>query len=716
MRFNPKRLLISTVLCSTVGVGLLFSQENKRLTLDDVIAGGKGFARHTPKTLQVAAITSAGLIHTKDNEYRLIEKVGGERTFLTLSAWREVMCDDKAKLPYLMVDKLTGQLIALTGKGLYLLDNISGKIAGEYLFDTERFKTFDLSIPGGRIALMDGHNIYVSDRMGYLAQVTADGTDDIVYGEVAHRNEFGTSKGTLWSPSGRYLAFFRVDHTEVEAYPLVDMNAPIARLMHYKYPMAGRKSEKVTVHIYDTQDNTVQTIDTGEPLDSYLTNWSWSPEEAFCIEHVSRNQKQGKLVRYNAKSGKPLHTILKEESPFYVEPSTPIQYIGTSRAFVRASRVAGYNHLFLIGNDGKSSKQLTSGVWEVKQFVGIDAKGNWAYYISNEGYPMGQSLWRVSLRSAKRECLTPEKGFHSVTVAPDLSYAVDNFSNIDNPGELRFISLGRKPQTRTIATATVSLTEFDLPKVELGTIKAADGTTDLYYKMTSPRTLEPGKKYPAIVYVYGGPHAQLVTDSWRSLHQTWDNYMAQEGYIVFTVDSRGSANRGLAFEAAIHRNLGIAEMADQMKGVEYLKSLPYVDADRIGVHGWSYGGFLTTNLMLTHPETFKVGVAGGPVMDWSFYEVMYGERYMGTPQDNPEGYKASNLIDRAGDLRGRLMLIHGDIDPVVVWQHSLLFLKSAVAKGTMPDYMIYPGHEHNVRGVERVHLYKVITRYFTDHL
>lgn len=718
MKITSKRMLVTAALVFAVGVSSALAQEKKDLTLDDVIAGGKGYAEKAPRMMQVTGVTDLGAVVRKGNTYFLIDKAGKEHDLLTLDAWRAFAGADEKGLPSLSMNADNDVLVAESAKGLFVFDGRTKTFVQKYKFDHAKFATTDLTVKGKRIALMDGKNISILDAEGNMETLTTDGTDDVVYGTPAHRNEFNTDRGTLWSPSGRYLAYYRIDRTDVEAYPIVDMNAPIAKLVHYKYPMAGRNSERVSVHIYDTQTKTTQVVKSDWPSEAYFTNWAWSPDEKlFYIDEVARSQKEGRLVSYSPSTGERVGVVMTESHDKYVEPSAPLQFVpGRPHLFIRTSRVEGYNHIYLHNIQGKKVRQLTSGDWEVKALIGMDAKGKYVYYVSNEGYHMGQALWRVSTSGGKRECLTPGKGFHLTMISPDKSLVIDNFSNINTPGELSLITTTGKVKSRTLDTAKNLFEGYNVPTVELGTIKAADGKTDLYYKMTRPAKLEAGKKYPVVVYVYAGPHAQLVTDSWRSLRMTWDNYMAQQGYIVFTVDSRGSANRGMGFESVIHRQLGTPEMADQMKGVEFLKSLPYVDADRIGVHGWSFGGFMTTNLMLTHSDVFKVGVAGGPVMDWSFYEIMYGERYMDTPQDNPEGYAASNLISRAGDLKGRLLLIHGDIDPVVVWQHSLLFVKAAVTAGTMPDYMVYPGHEHNVRGGERVHLYKTITRYFTDHL
>ena len=293
---------------------------------------------------------------------------------------------------------------------------------------------------------------------------------------------------------------------------------------------------------------------------------------------------------------------------------------------------------------------------------------------------------------------------------------IDNWSSPQTPRSIDILSTSNGKETAHLLTAEDPFKGLVMPIVETGTLKAADGKTDLYWRMLKPRDFDPTKKYPVIVYVYGGPHAQMITANWMYTARGWDLYMANKGYIMFTLDNRGSANRGLEFENCTFRHLGIEEGKDQVKGIEYLKSLPYVDADRIGVHGWSFGGHMTTALMLRYPEIFKVGVAGGPVIDWKYYEVMYGERYMDTPQDNPEGYKQCDLKQYAGNLKGHLLIIHDDHDDTCVPQHTLSFIKACVDARTYPDLFIYPCHKHNVLGRDRVHLHEKITRYFEDYL
>ena len=325
------------------------------------------------------------------------------------------------------------------------------------------------------------------------------------------------------------------------------------------------------------------------------------------------------------------------------------------------------------------------------------------------------NIFSLNLDNGKKKRLDNGKGVHNASLSADGKWVVDTWSEPDVP---RVTAV-----TNTITGKTTELLRSDdpwagyaQPSFEMGSLKADDGVTDLYWRMVKPADFDPAKKYPVVIYVYGGPHAHNVEASWHWYSRSWETYMAQKGYITFILDNRGSENRGLAFEQVTFRHLGQVEMRDQMAGVEYLKSLPYIDADRIGVHGWSFGGYMTISLMTNYPDTFKVGVAGGPVIDWKWYEVMYGERYMDTPQTNPEGYEQTSLLNKAKDLKGNLLIITGMNDNTVVPQHCLMFLDRCAEEGTYPLFFAYPGQQHNMYGHKSVHLHEMITRYFEDYL
>ena len=378
------------------------------------------------------------------------------------------------------------------------------------------------------------------------------------------------------------------------------------------------------------------------------------------------------------------------------------------------TRRDGYNHLYLFTADGRQLKQLTKGQFEVISVLGFNTKAKSIIYQSNQDNPIQYSNYSVNVATGKVARLDNGQGTHYAALSENGLYLSDRWSSPTTFRQYDLLGTTQPAAAVKLHADADPWTAYNVPEISGGKIKAADGKTDLYYRLVKPVGFDPAKKYPTVVYVYGGPHAHNVEAAWNYLARPWEIYMAQRGYVIFVVDNRGSENRGFEFESCTHRHLGDIEMQDQLEGVKFLKSLPYVDADRIGVHGWSFGGFMTTNLMCSYPDVFKVGVAGGPVIDWKLYEVMYGERYMDTPQENPEGYASSSLLNKAKNLKGRLQIIVGYNDPTCVMQHSLSFLRACEDVGTQPDYFVYPGH--NMMGHDMVHLHERITRYFDDYL
>ena len=569
----------------------------------------------------------------------------------------------------------------------------------------------DYNSVSNNVAYTVANNLYVNDK-----QVTND-AEGIVNGQSVHRNEFGISKGTFWSPKGNQLAFYRMDESMVSEYPLVDVTARVAEANNIRYPMAGMTSHKVEVGVYNPSTGDVKYLNTGDVTDRYFTNIAWSPDEKkiYLIE-LNRDQNHAQLQRYDAETGELEKVLLEEKHEKYVEPQNAITFLPwNNNQFIYQSQQNGFNHLYLYDIDGKLIRQLTDGEWLVQDILGFNPKTKEVIIASTEESPLNRNIYRVNTTNGKRTPVINGEGVHRAQLSASGEWLLDNYST---PTIARNIDLVRVKDNKTarILTAANPYEGFDMPQIETGTIKAADGVTDLYYRLIKPSDFDPNKAYPAVVYVYGGPHAQMVTNGFMNGARGWDLYMANKGYIMLSVDNRGSSNRGLEFENATFRQLGIEEGKDQVKGVEFLQSLPYVDANRIGIHGWSFGGHMTTAQMLRYPELYKVGVAGGPVIDWGYYEVMYGERYMDTPESNPEGYEATNLNNLAGNLQGRLMIIHDDHDDTCVPQHALSFIKACVDARTYPDLFIYPGHKHNVMGRDRVHLHEVITRYFEDHL
>jgi dipeptidyl-peptidase-4 len=559
------------------------------------------------------------------------------------------------------------------------------------------------------------NNLYVAVE-GRQIQVTKDEDPGIINGQTVHRNEFGISGGTFWSPSGNYLAYYRKDETMVSDYPLVDVDARIAGLENIKYPMAGMKSHEVTLGIYDVGSGKTRFIKTGEPAEQYLTCVSWGPNEKYVYMAVlSRDQNHMKMNQYDIRTGNLVKILFEEKNDKYVEPEDNLAFLNLNKdQFIWLSEKDGYRHLYLYNTNGEVIKQLTSGEWVVRSFLGLDPKDKYAYFTATKESPLNSDVYSVELKTGKILNIGTRNGSHYTVLNKNGKYYIDIFNDTTTAREYSVVSTKGK-LVEVLQEDANPITDYELGKMTMFSIDAEDGT-ELFCRMITPPAFDPQKKYPVIVYVYGGPHAQLVTNSWMGGASMFLYYMAQEGYVIFTLDNRGSAHRGRDFEQALHGNLGSIEVDDQARGVEYLQSLSFVDADRIGVNGWSYGGFMTISLMLKEADDFKVGVCGGPVTDWKYYEIMYGERYMDSPESNPEGYEAASLLNHADKLKGDLLIIHGTFDPVVVWQHSLTLINKFIKEGKQVDYFVYPGHGHGVGGMDRIHLNAKMAKYFIDHL
>ena len=696
------------------------SAQEKLFTLEDLNFGGTNYANLRPQNMWLTWWGDK-LIQTDVEECYTIDTETGKKSLLfsldDINKWAE--SDDDTYVRHLMnatfpyPDK---PIVAVGNRKAFILvdfeakkvvwqDSISGQNANDWN-------------PVSRAtAYVEDHQLFVADGQGKKHQLSTDGSREIVYGQSVHRNEFGIEKGTFWSPDGQHLAFYRMDQSMVTDYPQVDIFPRNASYEPDKYPMAGMTSHKVTVGVYDLNTQKTVYLQAGDPTDRYFTNIAWSPDsKTIYMFELNRKQNDCRLVSYNAETGAKEAELYRETSDQYVEPLHPIQFLPwDDTKFIMQSQKDGYNHLYLFDKSGKELKQITSGKWVVMDVLGFNKKDKTVIIASNEKNPLQHNLWAVNINNGKRTLLDNGLGVHRGTLSASGALMYDKYQEPCVPHCIT-VTGTQKSKPVTLLTSEDPWKDYQQPIYENGSIKAADGTTDLYYRMVKPHDFDATKQYPTVVYVYGGPHAHLVDASWHYASRTWETYMAQKGYIVFILDNRGSEDRGRDFEQATFHQLGQIEMQDQMKGVEYLKSLPYVDMNRLGVHGWSFGGFMTISLMTNYPDVFKVGVAGGPVIDWKWYEVMYGERYMGTPEDNPEGYAKTSLIDKAKNLKGKLQIITGYNDNTVVPQHCLSFLDACVKAGTQPDFFAYPGEEHNMRGHASVHLHERITQYFEDYL
>ena len=706
-----------------------YAQGLKSFTLEDLNFGGNNYHNIMPKH-RYTTWWGNELVRTDVEECYIVDKNTGKDTELftleNINKWSGLNLRHLYNVSFPVANKT---LVLLNdGNKQMLFDWKAKKEIWQTASFNKNTQACNFNYQSKNTAYVKDWQLHVVDAKGKDKQLTTDGSRNIVYGQSVHRDEFGINGGLYWSNNGKKLAFYRMDQSMVTDFPLVNIpeiewkpakeESRIATPAPEKYPMAGETSHKVTIGVYDVKNEKTVYLDAGNPTDRYFTNIAWSPDDkTIYMFELNRDQNDCRLVSYNAENGKKIGELYKETDEKYVEPLHPITFLPWDGSkFIMWSQKDGYTHLYLFDNKGEQLKQITKGKWVVMDFLGFDTKHKSIVIASNELSPIQKNIFLVNLQTGKRALMDDNgKGWHNGSLSPDGQYIADSYETPTIPNNITIVNTENGKRT-SYYKAENPWKGYAVPTYECGTIKAADGITDLYYRMVKPLNFDPKKKYPTIVYVYGGPHAHNVDARWHYCSRGWETYMAGKGYLLFILDNRGSENRGKDFEQVTFRHLGEEEMKDQMKGVDFLKSLPYVDADRMGVHGWSFGGFMTTNLMTTYPDVFKVGVAGGPVIDWRWYEVMYGERYMDTPQTNPEGYANCSLLPKAKNLKGKLQIIIGLNDPVVVPQHAFSFLKACIAAGTQPDFFVYPGEPHNMRGHQSTHLHERISQYFFDYL
>ena len=575
-----------------------------------------------------------------------------------------------------------------------------------------------------RISNFEGEEVFfvTNGKEHYL--LCPDTGEHIVFGEPVHRSEWNINEGWYFSPKNGYIAFYRMDESMVEDYPLLqtsdgDGAAHIAYFENIKYPMAGRTSHQVKVGIFDVnksfqQKQTVYHYIQTDLMDGeFLTNVTFSPDEKYLyITHLNRQQNHSKLIRYDVSTGKKIGTLLEERYDRFVEPQTRMIFLKDGR-FIWQSDRDGWNHFYLYTSEGNLVKQLTKGSWPVLESLGLDEKEENLYFMTNKGNPVDQYLYSLNLITGDLKQLTKQSGTHTIALSSDKKYFLDYFSSLHIPSQIFAGSTDGKIYKKIFE----SKNPYGDLKLGLDTIFSLKNShgDDLYCEMILPPDFNVNKKYPCLVYIYGGPHSQLGTNTFMTAG-VFLNYMAQKGYVIFVMDNRGTNNRGAEFEKCIHRRLGVCESEDQMVGIRYLQSRPFIDSERMGIDGWSFGGFMTLTMVTEHPEVFRSASCGGPVVNWEWYEIMYGERYMDTPQENPDGYAKSCIIPKIKNLKCPLLIMHGQQDNTVVQQHSLELLHQSVLDDVQIQYFPYTTHEHNVRGLDRVQMWHKIEQFHDQYL
>lgn len=684
--------------------------QKKELSLNDAVLGYyKGLYPKSINNLQWLSPTK--YVYSETNTYVIKDVEGKTEEKITIADFQKSFPDIK-RVPRIM--EINKNTITFKKQHTIYQYNYKTQTIVNQISTEENASNSDYNSTTNTIAYTLDNNLYIATKNNTKTAITSFSDTNIVAGQAIARYEFGISKGTFWSPKGTHLAFYQKDETNVTDYPLVDVTTYPATLKNIKYPMAGQKSELAKIGVYNvtTKQTSYLNIDTSD--EHYLTNLSWTPDGKYLlVAEVNRAQNHFDYNLYDIATGNKARTLFSENNNRWVEPENDAVFLPNSATdFLWMSEKDGFKNIYKYTTSGKFVKQVTDFKFIVKSILGFDSAGKHVIISATGENPTEMHTYKVHLKSGKATQLTAKNGTHRTQLKGD--YLIDTYSNLNTPGVTSIINI-KNGKENVLHTAKNPLEGYKLGTTELLTLKSSDGF-DLHSRIIKPANFDPSKKYPVLVYLYGGTHAQLVTNTWLGGSRLWMQWFAaQKDYIVFTLDNRGSANRGFAFESVIHRNGGDAGMEDQLKGVDYLKSLPYVDSNRIAVHGWSYGGFMTSSLMLRHPGVYTTGVAGGPVTDWKYYEIMYGERYMDSPTENPEGYANTRVGKYLENLEGKLLLIHGSIDPTVVPQHSMTLLQEAVKKEVQLDFFTYPMHEHNVRGKDRVHLMQKALDYVLEH-
>ncbi len=693
----------------------LTAQDQKPLSLEDAIL--KGRSELAPDNIngiewidtdKFACFGEKGALHIKNSKGDDVKVIQPNDLNATLSA----ISVDSVKNVRPVAWKNSNSFYFKVDRQFFEYDYTTGDLS-QVVRIPKKAENIELATQTGFVAYTLDNNVYVATSTEDKIAVTNFKKESgITAGVAIHRSEFGITKGLFWSEDGSKLGFYQMDESMVTDYPLADYSIMPALSEPIKYPMAGQKSHHAQVGIFNVEDQSIVYLKSGKPKEQYLTNFTFSPNvNTAYLAVLNRGQNHMKLKSYSVETGAETALLFEEKHKKYVEPEEPPHFLPDG-SFLWFSERDGFNHIYHYSEEGKLISQVTKGNFDVKDLVSTVDKGKAIIVEAADGL-MNEAVYHVDIRSGKMKRLDIRAGTYSV-YGSDNSNLIIKYQSYETALDIDVYSSSGK-KLADLKDPENPLSDYQIGEIEFPVIYASD-STELQGRLIKPFDFDSSKTYPVIVYLYGGPHAQMIRNDYKGGAPLWMYYAANRGYLVFTVDGRGSANRGLEFEQATFRKLGTVELEDQLKGVEYLKSLSYANTDKMAIHGWSFGGFMTLSMMMRNPDVFEVGVAGGPVTDWNMYEVMYTERYMDTPDENPDGYRNADLKNYAENLEGDVLIIHGLDDNVVVPQHSYTLLEKFVQTGKQVDFFVYPGYKHNVRGKDRVHLMQKVLDYIEFHL
>src|SRR6267378_1669579 len=576
------------------------------------------------------------------------------------------------------------------------------------------------SSPDGKyVSFVRNHNLWlVSVADGKERAFTEGGTEEVRKGELdwVYPEELEITTAYWWAPDSSAIAYFQMDESKVAKYPLVDFSSPTGEADEERYPPAGGGNPLVRVFVAPVGGGEAHAMDTGENSDIYIARVNWlTDSKHIAIQRLNRPQTVLDLLICDAATGS-AHAALNETDQYWINVSNDLRFLKDGKRFLWSSERSGYRHLYLYDLEGKQLAQLTKGEWEVSAVDAVDEAKGLVYFTATEKSPLERHLYSVALDGSGFTRLSKDEGTHAAVLAPHAATFYDTYSNAATPPRQELYRADGSRIATVNENKIAELADYHLSPMEFITVKSRDGV-ELNASIIKPPDFNPQKKYPVLVYTYGGPHAQVARNAWGGANFLWHELMAQKGYIIFSLDNRGSAGRGHAFETPLHFRMGAQELSDQRDGAQYLKSLSYVDANRIGIWGWSYGGHMTLHAMFEAGDDFKVGFAGGPVTDWRYYDTIYTERYLGLPQRNEKGYQDSSPVKYAGQLKGRLLIAHGTGDDNVHYANTLAVINDLIDAGKYVEVLAFPGRGHGVSDspARRV-LMQRVAQFFLDNL
>ena len=609
-------------------------------------------------------------------------------------------------------------ILFIGAKALSLLD-LKTQQAKTVFSGKEAIADAKLSPDGRYASFVSGHNLHVvTMASGKERAVTLGGSEEVRKGELdwVYPEELDLKTAYWWSPDSSSIAYLEMDERPVAKYPLVDFASYEGEADEERYPVAGGKNPVVHVYCVDVSSGKTQLMDTGAETNVYLPRVDWLKDsKRVAIQRLNRAQTQLELLLADAGTGKS-SVVLTEKDAYWINVADDLRFLKDGKRFLWSSERSGYRHLYLYGVDGKEVAQLTKGNWETTGVQAVDEANGVVYFMATEKSPMERHLYRVGLDGSGFRRINGQDGMHATQFSPDGGFFVDTWSNAMTPQQQWVSRADGSSPVALNENRVAELEQYHLSAPEFIQVKAHDGM-ELNAWVIKPANFEPGKKYPALVYTYGGPHAQVVLNAWGGPTFLWHQMMAQKGFVIFALDNRGSAGRGHLFEEPIHLRFGAQEMSDQRDGVVWLKAQPWVDASRIGIWGWSYGGHMTLHAMFEDPEDFQAGFAGGPVTDWHYYDSIYTERYIGLLPQNEGSYKSSSPIEKAGELQGKLLIAHGTDDDNVHFANTLALVDKLIEKGKYVEVVPIPGRGHGASDPPaRILLFNRVTQFFITNL